>query len=261
LSVNFKPMLTILSPAKNLDLKPQSLIKAGTVPLFIEESEQIIQRLCKMSPKQIAKLMDINPRLANLNYLRYQQWKPVFTLENSKPAVLTFNGDVYTGFNAKTLKLEDIEYAQDKLILLSGLHGILRPMDLIQPYRLEMGTEMTIGKHKSLYSFWSGKVAEYINTTLKTHKSKLIINLASNEYAEVLDRKKIDAEIINVDFKEHKGEQYQIFFVFLKRARGMMARYIIQNRIEKPEDVKGFNMDRYSFNNKLSVKSEWVFTR
>jgi cytoplasmic iron level regulating protein YaaA (DUF328/UPF0246 family) len=254
-------MLTILSPAKNLDFKPQNLIKTSTIPIFLKESEQLIEKMRKMSRKQIARLMDINPKLADLNYTRFQQWQPVFTLENSKQAALTFNGDVYTGLSAKTFKEADLEYAQDKLIILSGLHGILRPLDLIQPYRLEMGTELTIGKYKSLYSFWSGNISDAINKILKSHKKKVIINLASNEYAEVLDRKKIDAEIINIDFKEFKGEQYQIFFVFLKRARGMMARYIIQNRINNPEEVKGFDLDRYSFNEKLSTKSEWVFTR
>jgi cytoplasmic iron level regulating protein YaaA (DUF328/UPF0246 family) len=254
-------MLTILSPAKNLDFKPQTLIKTSSAPLFIQESEQLIQKMRKMSPKKIAAIMDINPKLADLNYLRFQQWQPSFTPENSKQAALSFNGDVYTGLSAKTLKPDDLEYAQNKLLILSGLHGILRPLDLIHPYRLEMGTEVKIGRSNNLYSFWSSKITGYLNTILKSHKRKVIINLASNEYSEVLDRKNIDAEFIDIDFKEFKADQYQIFFVFLKRARGLMARYIIQNRIEKPEDIKGFDLDRYEFNDRLSKKNNWVFTR
>jgi uncharacterized protein len=254
-------MLTILSPAKNLDFKVQNVIQASSIPLFVEESEILIQKMRKMSRKQIAELMDINSKLADLNYTRFQEWHPIFNGKNSKQAVLTFNGDVYTGLHAKTLKTSDLEYAQDKLVILSGLHGILRPLDLIQPYRLEMGTMLKIGKYENLYSFWSSKIADSINVMLKSHKKKVIINLASNEYSEALDRKKIDAEIINVDFKEFKNGQYRIFFVLLKRARGMMARYIIQNRIETPEEVKGFNLDRYSFNKNLSTKFEWVFSR
>jgi cytoplasmic iron level regulating protein YaaA (DUF328/UPF0246 family) len=254
-------MLTILSPAKNLDFKPQTVIKTSSNPLFIQESEQIIQKMRTMNPKKIAALMDINPKLADLNYLRFQQWQPVFTSEKSKQAALSFNGDVYTGLSAKTLQPDDLEYAQNKLLILSGLHGILRPLDLIHPYRLEMGTELKIGRSNNLYSFWSKKITDYLNTILKSHKKKVIINLASNEYSEVMDRKKIDAEFIDIDFKEFKADQYQIFFVFLKRARGLMARYIIQNRIEKPEDIKGFDLDRYEFNDRLSLKSNWVFTR
>jgi len=254
-------MLTILSPAKNLDFKLQTVTKVSSQPLFIEESTQIIEKMRRLSAKKIAGLMDINPKLAELNFKRYQQWLPEFTLTNSKQAALAFNGDVYTGLGAKTLTAKELDYAQDKLIILSGLHGYLRPLDLIQPYRLEMGSEVKIGKHKNLYSFWNKKLTEAINTTLKTHKHKVLINLASNEYSEVLDRSKIDAEIIDVNFKEFKGEQYQIFFVFLKRARGLMARYIIQNKVEKPENVKGFDLDRYEYNDNLSTKENWVFTR
>ncbi len=254
-------MLTILSPAKNLDFKPQTITKSSSQPLFIEESATIIEKMQKQSPKQIAKLMDINPKLAELNFLRYQQWIPEFTVKNSKQAVLAFNGDVYTGLSAKTLEAKDLEFAQDKLLILSGLHGILRPLDLIHPYRLEMGTELKLGKHKNLYSYWSRKITESLNLMLKTHKNKVIMNLASNEYSEVLDRNKIDAKIIDISFKEFKADQYQIFFVFLKRARGLMARYIIQNRIEKPEEVKGFDLDRYEYNDNLSNKENWVFTR
>ena len=254
-------MLTILSPAKNLDFKPQIITKSGSQPLFIEESATIIQKMQKQSRKQIAELMDINPKLAELNYQRYQQWKPEFTAKNSKQSVLAFNGDVYTGLSAKTLTAKDLNYAQDCLLILSGLHGVLRPLDLIHPYRLEMGTELKLGKHKNLYSFWSKKITESLNLTLKTHKKKVIINLASNEYSEVLDRNKIDAEIIDINFKEFKADQYQIFFVFLKRARGLMARYIIQNRIENPEKIKGFDFDRYGYNDNLSSKENWVFTR
>jgi uncharacterized protein len=254
-------MLTILSPAKNLNFKHQTVTSAFSTPLFIEESETIIQALRKKSRKQIADLMDINPRLAELNYQRYQQWQPEFTLSNSKQAALAFNGDVYMGLSAKTLKSKELEYAQDKLLILSGLHGILRPLDLVQPYRLEMGSELKVGKHKNLYSFWGKKLTEEINTLLKSHKKKFLINLASNEYSEVLDRNKIDAEFIDISFKEFKADQYQIFFVFLKRARGLMARYIIQNRVENPENIKGFDLDRYEYNDNLSTKSNWVFTR
>lgn len=254
-------MLTILSPAKNLNFKEQKTIKTHSNPIFIKESEELMQKLKKLSARQIGNLMDINPRLAELNHIRFQQWQPEFNTTNSKQAALAFNGDVYTGLSAKTLKPKDLEYAQDKLIILSGLHGILRPLDLVQPYRLEMGSELKVGKHKNLYSFWGKKLTEYINTTIKSHKKKVIINLASNEYSEVLDRDKIDAEFIDISFKEFKADQYQIFFVFLKRARGMMARFIIKNRIEKIEDLKGFDSDRYEYNDRLSGKSEWVFTR
>src|SRR5664279_4289936 len=173
-------MLTILSPAKNLDFKPQTVTKSSSQPLFIEESAIIIQKMQKLSCKQIADLMDINPKLAELNYQRYQQWKPEFTVKDSKQAILAFNGDVYTGLSAKTLKAKDLDYAQDKLLILSGLHGILRPLDLIHPYRLEMGVELKLGKQKNLYSYWSKTITESLNIILKTHKKKVIINLASN---------------------------------------------------------------------------------
>ena len=254
-------MLILLSPAKNLDFKPQSLVKTSSLPVFLNESEEIAARMKKLSSKQIANLMDLNKKLADLNYLRFQQWTSTFGNKDSKQAVLSFNGDVYTGLSAKTLKAKDLEYAQDKLIILSGLHGVLRPLDLIHPYRLEMGIELKVGRNKDLYQFWQKKITAYLNESLKSHKKKVIINLASSEYSQVIDRSHLYARIIDIGFKEFKADQYQIFFVFLKRARGMMARFIIENRIENPEDVKGFDYDRYGYSENLSKKDEWVFVR
>ena len=254
-------MITILSPAKNLDFKPQQVTSRFTLPDYQDESEKLVERVRKLSRKQMSELMEINARLTNLNYERFRLWNKDFTPQNAKQAILAFNGDVYTGLAAKTLRQRDLDFAQDNLLILSGLHGMLRPLDLVQPYRLEMGIGLKLGRANSLVAFWQPKITEALNKMLKKHKQKTIINLASNEYSQCIDRSSLDAEWITPTFREMKGDGYRVFFVFLKRARGMMARFIIENRITRPEDIKGFDLGGYFYNEPLSTADEWVFAR
>lgn len=254
-------MIVLLSPSKNLNFKPQAITGKFSEPMFIDEAAQLAERVRKLSRKDMAKLMDINPRLTELNHERFMQWSTSFDTGNAKQAILAFNGDVYTGLNAKMLKESDLVFAQENLVILSGLYGVLRPLDLIQPYRLEMGIDLKVGRAADLYEFWGSKITATLNRLLKKHKHKSIINLASLEYSQSIDPKLLDAEWITPTFKEFKGNGYQIFFVFLKRARGMMARFMIENRITRPEDMKAFDTGGYYYNEDMSKGLDWVFTR
>ena len=217
--------------------------------------------LKKKKPAQLAKLMDISPKLAELNFQRFQAWNPVFTPENSWQSVLMFNGDVYQGLKAETFTASDFEIAQQKLRILSGVYGLLKPLDLIQPYRLEMGTNLSVARKKNLYDFWKTKITAKLNDELSLNDHKLLINLASNEYFSAIDTKKLKARIITPSFKENKDSKYQMVSFFAKRARGLMSRFIIQNNISDPEELKAFDSEGYYFNNQLSGENDWVFTR
>jgi uncharacterized protein len=207
------------------------------------------------------KLMDINPKLAELNASRFNRWSLPFTQENAKAAILMFNGEVYNGLKANTLSLKELKYAQDHLRILSGIYGILRPLDIIQAYRLEMGTGLKVGRKKNLYAFWGDKITENINRELAGHKEKVLLNLASIEYFGALNLKKINARILSCTFKEERNGKFQFVTIFGKKARGLMTRFIIQNRIEKAGDLKHFEEEGYFFNDRLSKENEWVFTR
>lgn len=254
-------MLIVISPAKNLDYETPPVTDEHTTPEFIDESKLLIKELRKLAPQDISKLMGISDKLGTLNYDRYQNWKPTFTTKNSKQAVLAFNGDVYTGLQADTFKANDFKFAQKHLRILSGLYGVLRPLDLMQPYRLEMGTKFPVAKAKNLYEFWDGKITDKLNEALRAVKSNLLVNLASNEYFKSVDTKKLDAEIVSPAFKDWKNGEYKMISFFAKKARGMMSAYIIKNRITKAEDLKGFDYEGYKYNASLSKPGTPVFTR
>jgi uncharacterized protein len=254
-------MLIVISPAKTLNYNIQPQTGHFSQPDFIEEAAQLVDVLRKYSPEKLQKLMNINSKLANLNATRYMEWQLPFTTQNAKPALLVFNGEVYNGLKAETLSEDDLIYAQDHLRILSGLYGALRPLDLMQPYRLEMGTKLKAKRKNDLYHFWSSKITTHIKSHLESTGQKYLINLASDEYFKSIDASKLRAEIITPIFKDFSGGTYKFITVYGKKARGMMARYIIQNRIENAEQLKLFDEEGYFFNEWLSKGNEWIFTR
>jgi len=254
-------MITIISPAKTLDFKSEVQTNQNSQPEFLNDSKILMNELGKLNPKDIARLMKVNDDIANLNFERNLSWRIPFTLDNAKQALLAFRGQVYVGLDAKTLTEKDLLFAQYNLRILSGLYGSLKPLDLIQAYRLEMGIKLKNPIGKNLYEFWGTKIGESLNKELARKKSKVLINLASNEYFKAIKPKLIKGEIITPVFKEIKGNEFKVITVYAKTARGLMSRFIIQNRIENPEDIKAFDTDGYIFNRELSTEKEWVFTR
>jgi len=254
-------MLIVVSPAKSLyDHCPVQFEPFSQVD-FLPEAEKVVSVLKKKKPAQLAGLMGISPKLAELNYQRFQAWSPPFTPENSWQAILMFNGDVYQGLKAETFTASEFETAQQQLRILSGVYGLLKPLDLIQPYRLEMGTNVSVARKKNLYEFWKTRITAKLNQEFSETGKKVLVNLASNEYFSAIDTKKLKARIITPAFKEHKNGQYQMVSFFAKRARGLMSRFIIQNQISNPEEMKAFDIEGYYFNNELSNGDSWVFTR
>jgi cytoplasmic iron level regulating protein YaaA (DUF328/UPF0246 family) len=213
------------------------------------------------TPAQISELMDLSDNLAALNVARYEAWRPKFTAKNSKQAVLAFNGDVYDGLEAKSLKPKDLEWAQDHVCILSGLYGVLRPLDWMQPYRLEMGTALTNLRGKNLYQFWGASIAQHLNAQLAKDKTPVVINLASQEYFKAVDQKILKARVIECVFEEYKGGKYKVISFFAKRARGLLARYAIQKHIQNPEKLKAFNLEGYAYEDSESDVNRWVFRR
>jgi cytoplasmic iron level regulating protein YaaA (DUF328/UPF0246 family) len=254
-------MITILSPAKKLDKKTDRTIGQTSAPDFIEDSRQLIGELRQLSPEQISSLMNVNRKIAELNYERFARWQPPFNRDNASPAVFLFNGQAYLGLEAETLNDDDLYFAQDHLRILSGLYGLLRPLDLVQPYRLEMGTRLSNPRGKDLYEFWGEKLTQAINEALSKHESKVLMNLASNEYFKAIKPQVLEGDIITPVFKEKKGNQYKTIAVYAKTARGLMTRYIIENRIEDPEAIKGFDQQGYIYSPEMSDEKEWVFIR
>lgn len=254
-------MILVISPAKSLYDHCPVQYKQYTQADFLPEAEKIVSVLKKKKPEQLAKLMDISPKLAELNYQRFREWTLPFSPENAWQAVLMFNGDVYQGMKAETFSEAEFETARQHLRILSGVYGLLKPLDLIQPYRLEMGTDLAVARKKNLYEFWKTKITAKLNRELTETGQKELINLASNEYFNAVDIKKLKARIITPVFKEHRNGQYQMVSFFAKKARGLMSRFIIQNNISDPEEMKAFDMEGYYFNNQLSKGDQWVFTR
>jgi cytoplasmic iron level regulating protein YaaA (DUF328/UPF0246 family) len=205
--------------------------------------------------------MDLSDNLAALNVARYEAWRPKFTVKNSKQAVLAFNGDVYDGLDAKSLKPKDLEWAQDHVCILSGLYGVLRPLDWMQPYRLEMGTALTNLRGKNLYQFWGSSIAQHLNAQLAKDKSPVVVNLASQEYFKAVDQKVLKARVIECVFEDYKGGKYKVISFFAKRARGLLARYAIQKHIQNPEKLKDFDLDGYAYEDSASDVNRWVFRR
>lgn len=252
-------MKIIISPAKSLDFETKAPTSLHTKPEFIEQSVQLNKKLKTLSRKKLSELMKISDNLASLNYERNQLWNPDFTLENAKQAVFSFTGEVYRGLDANSIAEEKIPALQDKLRILSGLYGLLKPLDLIQPYRLEMGTKLQVGKAENLYQFWDTKLAEALNKEMQN--DELFVNLASAEYFKAVPKKALKVPMVTPVFKELKGDTYKIVAVYAKKARGLMVRYIIDNNIETLEELKGFNIENYGFSEKLSTETELVFTR
>jgi len=254
-------MLILISPAKTLNYNIQPQTGNFSQPDFTEEAAQLVEVLRKYSPKMLQKLMNINGNLAEINATRFMEWSLPFTSENAKPAMLVFNGEVYNGLRAETFSEDDLIYAQKHLRILSGLYGALRPLDLMQPYRLEMGTKLKVKRKSDLYQFWGSKITRHIKDMMETNDLKYLINLASNEYFKSIDTSKLPVQIITPTFKDFSGGVYKFLTVYGKKARGMMARYIIQNRIEEVDQLKLFDEEGYFFNERLSNGNEWVFTR
>lgn len=254
-------MLMVISPAKTLDFDNPAPAIPTTMPTFLKQAEALIGMLRTLSADEIGALMKISPKLAALNLQRYQAWHTPFTLENAKPALFAFRGDVYTGLDADTLSAEDIRFAQEHLRILSGLYGLLRPLDLMQPYRLEMGTRLPNACGKDLYTHWGSAIAEVLNKTLSDGENDTLINLASNEYSKAIDRDHFRGRIVTPQFKENKDGAYRIIGIHAKRARGIMSRHIIRHRLRDPEGIKTFDEAGYSYHPELSSDNEWVFAR
>uniref|UniRef100_UPI0035AF13EA peroxide stress protein YaaA n=1 Tax=Hylemonella sp. TaxID=2066020 RepID=UPI0035AF13EA len=254
-------MLFLLSPAKSLDYDTPLGDLPHTQPLFTKQSAELIQLLREYSPQQIAELMDLSDQLAGLNVARYQAWSPKFTAKNSRQAVLAFNGDVYDGLDARTLKPEDLAWAQEHVCILSGLYGVLRPLDWMQPYRLEMGTALQNPKGQNLYKFWGTQIADYLNERLQADKTPVVVNLASQEYFKAVNTKTLKARVIECVFEDWKGGQYKVISFFAKRARGLMARYAIGKRLTTPRQLEKFNLDGYAYDAAASQADRLVFRR
>ena len=254
-------MIFVLSPAKTLDFETQSLTRKHSLPDFLDDSQELVDVLGRKSKSQFAKLMSISDKLAELNVDRYRDWHTPFTQDNAKQALLAFKGDVYQGFDCDLWKAADFTFAQKHLRILSGLYGLLRPLDLIQPYRLEMGTKLKTDRGKTLYDFWGTALTDAVNDSLRETRSKAFVNLASNEYFDSLNTADIDAPIITPVFKDAKNGKYKFVSFFAKKARGMMANFIVRNRIKKPADLKGFDVAGYFFDADSSDDSTFTFLR
>jgi uncharacterized protein len=255
-------MLFLLSPAKSLDYDtPVAQGLPHSLPQFVKESASLISILKNQSPLQIAQLMALSDALSALNVARYQAWSSKFTAKNSKQAILAFNGDVYEGLNAKTLSADDLAWAQQHVGMLSGLYGILRPLDYMQPYRLEMGTKLPNARGANLYQFWGERIAQYVNTQLAHDTCAVVVNLASHEYFKSVDRKVLNARVVECVFEEHKAGGYKVVSFFAKRARGLMARYAIEKRITTVKKLESFNAEGYAFTAAVSEPDRLVFRR
>lgn len=252
-------MKIVISPAKTLDYEREVPIANHSQPQFLAKSRQVHKVLKQQKPVELSALMGISEKLAELNWTRNKQWKTPFTTENARQAIFAFNGDVYVGLDAYTLEPEKFEVMQEKLRILSGLYGLLRPLDLIQPYRLEMGTKLPVEGAGNLYDFWKQTITTALDK--ETRKGDLLVNLASKEYFGAIDVKKLKATVITPDFKDYKNGKLQMISFFAKKARGMMVRYIIETGAETVDDLKGFNYEGYGFDSNLSKENNLIFTR
>ncbi len=254
-------MLMVISPAKTLDYTSPVKLKEHTEPEHIKQSEQLIKQLKKLSVQDVASLMSISDKLAALNVARFAEWSTKFTTENARQAILAFKGDVYTGLAVEDFSAKDYKFAQKHLRILSGLYGVLRPLDLMQPYRLEMGTKLANSKGKDLYEFWGEQITEWLNKAITEQGDGILLNLASNEYFKSVKTKQLDAKIIDVDFKDLKNGQYKIISFYAKKARGMMARYVIKNQLKEVEQLKQFDSEGYYYSEEHSTTSKLIFLR
>ena len=254
-------MLTVISPAKTLDYETPPTTRRTTQPQYLDKAARLVDDARGLSPDDIRKLMGVSQKIAELNHARFMNWGQPFTLDNAKQAVLAFKGDVYTGLEADTLTDEQLRFAQQHLRILSGLYGLLRPLDLMQPYRLEMGLKFANRGGENLYEFWGDEITRLLNAQLKSLKSETLVNLASNEYFRAVKQGALNGEVITPVFKDLKSGKYKVISFFAKKARGQMARYAIDNRLEDVAGLKKFRVDGYRYNKAESTAREWVFTR
>jgi len=254
-------MLIIISPAKTLDFETSPKVPTFTIPDFLDDSAELIDELRSYEPYRLGDLMGISLKLADLNSNRYHSWSLPFNADNAKQSVLAFKGDVYTGLDADNLSTDDLQFAQAHLRILSGLYGVLKPLDLMQPYRLEMGTKLKTRRGKDLYDFWDDRINKILNVELAGQDSPVLVNLASNEYFKSVKPEKLNARIITPTFKEERNGDYKFISFTAKKARGLMSRYIIRNRLSDPEELRGFDLEGYRYNAELSEVDRPVFTR
>ena len=254
-------MLAILSPAKTLDYETPLKTKLNSQPIYGRESNQLIKTLRTFEPFEIASLMKISDKLADLNHKRYVAWRNKPAESKTRPAALAFKGDVYQGLEAESFNDNDLKFAQRHLRILSGLYGLLRPLDVIQPYRLEMGTKLKTSKGQNLYDYWGTKLTTGLNEALKESKEGTLVNLASNEYFGAVQPKLLEGSLLNIGFKEKRNGQLKFVSFSAKKARGLMAKFIIKERLKTPDDLKNFDLEDYKFNKKLSSELDWTFSR
>ena len=254
-------MIITLSPSKGQDFETPALTKKYSRPADLMASGLLIKELRKIKAEQLRELMDVSSNIAELNVARYKSFKTPFTPKNARQALLAFKGDVYSGIDVEHFSAADYDYAQDHLRILSGLYGCLRPLDLIQPYRLEMKTRLKNPRGDNLYQFWGEEITNSLNKVLKKQQQAVLVNLASNEYFKSVKPKLLQGELLNINFKETKNGKTRVVAIFAKRARGMMADYIIRNRIEEPAGIKKFRKDGYRFSKELSDDRQWTFVR
>ena len=254
-------MLIVISPAKKLDFDNAAPVTDHTQPEMLDDARELVDRARELSAAELGKLMKISDKLAELNHERFREWHTPFTEQNAKQALFAFKGDVYAGMQAETLSESEAAFAQDHLRILSGLYGVLRPLDLMQPYRLEMGTKLSNPRGKDLYAFWGQRITDKLNEALRTQGDDVLINLASNEYFKSVNTEKLDGRIITPNFKEWRDGKLKIVSFSAKKARGLMTRYIIENRIGDPEKIKAFDLEGYSFDPEQSDGANWIFTR
>jgi len=252
-------MKIVISPAKSMNFESKSPTPKFSQPLYLKEADRLSKILKKKSARSLSKLMSISPALGQLNYERNQNWETPFDLDNAKQAVYAFTGEVYRGLDANSLPLEDLDFLQEHLRILSGQYGILKPLDLMQPYRLEMGTKLKVGVKPNLYKFWDNQITKTLNAELE--EGELFVNLASNEYFKVLQAKDLKVPVITPVFKDYKNGEYKMIMTFAKLARGLMVRYIVDHKVTSLEELKGFNSNGYGFDANLSTDTELVFTR
>ena len=261
ITFNVQAMLFLLSPAKSLDYETPPQVSTHTLPLFTRQSAALIDILKTKTPQDISSLMKLSDALSGLNVARYQAWSKKMTAKNSKQAVLAFNGDVYEGLNAKTLNPAQLDWAQDHVCILSGLYGVLRPLDLMQPYRLEMGTALATPKGKNLYQFWDAQLSNYLNERTAADKTPVVVNLASEEYFRAVDVKTLKARVVSCVFEDYKNGKYKVISFHAKRARGLMVRHAIEKKVASVKKLEAFNAEGYSFEAVLSGPDRLVFRR
>lgn len=254
-------MLIVLSPAKSLDFASPVKTRKHTQPAFLDDAETLVSTLREYNPEELSELMDISPKLGELNFERYANWQKPFSTDNARQAVFAFTGDVYTGLDISTFDAADLDFAQKHLRILSGLYGVLRPLDLMQPYRLEMGTALKTPAGRNLYAFWGERITDALNADLKKEKQPLLVNLASNEYFRSVKEKALNADVITPVFKDFRNGQYKVISFFAKKARGMMAAWIIRNRVNDADRLQEFDMAGYRYSSRDSTPGKPVFLR